>query len=86
MDLKLNQVVLFKNKQKKTPKQPDYTGTMNIEGVTRDFSMWAYKSKQGETFLSGWNNPPYQKKDKEAKPQPKQKSPTPDNTGGKAPF
>lgn len=47
-----NRGALFKNKRKKTQKQPDYTGNLNVEGEEYWVAAWLKKSKKGETFMS----------------------------------
>ena len=47
-----NRGVLFKNDNKKTDKHPDYTGTVNVEGVERYLSAWIKRSKAGKPFMS----------------------------------
>lgn len=70
MELKLNQAVLFKNTKKQAgTKQPDYLGSINIEGEIRDLAMWARKSEKGVVYLLGNNAPPYIKPEEEKKPQ-----------------
>lgn len=43
---------IFKNKKKETEKHPDYTGTINIEGVEYWQSVWLKTSKAGEKYFS----------------------------------
>ena len=61
-----NRGVLFKN-EKKEPgdKRPDYTGSLNVEGVECFLDGWIRKSQAGKTFLS------VSVKQKDAKPAPK---------------
>lgn len=73
MDLKLNQAILFRNTNKQEgSKQPDYIGSINIEGQLRDLAMWAKKSEKGVTYLLGTNAPPYKKPESEQGSKPQQ--------------
>lgn len=52
-----NTGVLFKNKNKHTPKHPDYRGTINVDGVTYWISGWIKvagpnSKTPGEKFMS----------------------------------
>ena len=47
-----NRGVLFGNRDKKTEKSPDYSGTINIDGRELNLSGWKKVSKKGGTFLS----------------------------------
>ena len=48
-----NSGVLFNNKNKTTDKQPDYRGTLDVEGVMYDMAGWIKTSKSsGKKFLS----------------------------------
>jgi uncharacterized protein (DUF736 family) len=47
-----NTGALFKNADKKTDKHPDYTGSINIEGVEYWLSSWIKVSQKGAKFMS----------------------------------
>jgi len=47
-----NRGVLFKNDRKETDKHPDYTGSLNVDGVEHWFSAWIKTSKNGKKFMS----------------------------------
>lgn len=47
-----NSGALFKNKRQKTPKHPNYTGSLNVDGKDYWLAAWIKKSKKGETFMS----------------------------------
>jgi uncharacterized protein (DUF736 family) len=47
-----NSGVLFKNKEKKTEKHPDYRGEVNVGGTEFFLAAWLKKSKAGETYMS----------------------------------
>jgi hypothetical protein len=53
---------LFKNERKETEKHPDYTGTLNVQGVEFWLSAWIKQGKNGK-FMSLAVKP------KEQKPQ-----------------
>jgi len=46
-----NSGVLFKNDRKETPKQPDYTGSAQIDGRDYWLSAWIKQGKQ-QKFMS----------------------------------
>ena len=48
-----NTIVLFKNDKKGNDKRPDYKGSLNIEGVEKDVSMWLSETKNGDKYLNG---------------------------------
>jgi hypothetical protein len=47
-----NSGVLFKNRRKEKPNQPDYTGNINIGGEQLSLSAWIKEDKNGGKFLS----------------------------------
>jgi uncharacterized protein (DUF736 family) len=47
-----NSGALFKNKNKKGPKSPEYTGSIDVEGEEYWISAWLKKSKAGKPFMS----------------------------------
>jgi len=73
---------IFKNKKKETEKHPDYTGTINIEGVEYWQSVWLKTSKAGEKYFS------QAFKLKDAKPDTDRvkETPTQDNLFEEIPF
>lgn len=57
-----NTFAMFKNKNKEEgSKQPDYRGTMNIDGVEKEIAAWIRVSGKGEKFMSGKVSEPYKK-------------------------
>jgi hypothetical protein len=52
MEQKENTIVIFKNNKKLNDKHPDYTGKVNVDGVTKDISLWVKEGKSGK-FFSG---------------------------------
>lgn len=57
-----NKGVLFPNKYKKQPNHPDYTGTINLDGVEKQVAGWVKKSQSGGSFLSLSLSEPKEKK------------------------
>ena len=47
-----NRGTLFKAKEKKSEKSPDYTGTINVNGVEMRLSAWLKESKAGMKYFS----------------------------------
>lgn len=47
-----NRGVLFKNTRKESDRHPDYTGSINVDGVEHFLDAWIKKSGKGETFMS----------------------------------
>lgn len=72
MELKFNQVVLQynKNKPKSQPRgkgQPEFIGTINIDGTLRQIALWVKTAQSGDTYLLG-NNAPIKEPVKPEKP------------------
>ena len=63
-----NRGVLFRNDKKETEKHPDFTGSIDVDGVDHYLSGWIKESKQGKKFFSLSIKP----KDAVAKPALKQ--------------
>jgi uncharacterized protein (DUF736 family) len=55
-----NTGAIFKNEQK-TGSQPDYRGTINVDGVDKQIALWVKDSKAGKKFFSAKISEPYQK-------------------------
>jgi hypothetical protein len=48
-----NRWVLFKNERKDKDTSPDYTGTLNVDGVEYFLDAWLKDGKNGGKFFSG---------------------------------
>lgn len=65
MDLKENQIVIFKNKKRTNDKQPEYRGLIEVGGENREVSLWVRENKtNGEKYFSGFHQEPYKKEEK----------------------
>jgi len=47
-----NRGVLFRNDKKESEKHPDFTGSIDVDGVDHYLSGWIKQSKQGKKFFS----------------------------------
>jgi uncharacterized protein (DUF736 family) len=59
---------LFVNQKKNQPNQPDYNGTVNIEGKVFYVAGWKKAGKDGTTWLSLAFSEPKQKQEITSKP------------------
>jgi hypothetical protein len=48
-----NRFVLFWNEDKKTEKHPDYSGTLDVDGVQYFIDGWQKETQSGKTIVSG---------------------------------
>ena len=48
-----NRVAIFKNEKASDEKDPQYTGTVNVEGADYFIDLWVKESKAGKKFFSG---------------------------------
>lgn len=55
-----NNAVIFKNNKKEKDTQPDYTGTVNVEGKDYSISLWIKDGKAGK-FFAGKIQEPFKK-------------------------
>ena len=80
-----NRGVLFNNKEKKTQdSHPDYSGSINVNGVDHWLSGWIKESKDGKKFFSLSVKP----KEQQARQvsQPTRKAPVQDLPDDDLPF
>jgi uncharacterized protein (DUF736 family) len=56
-----NRGAIFKNTNKKEDKHPDYRGTINVDGIEKEISLWVKTSQKGEQFFSVSISEPYKK-------------------------
>ena len=65
-----NRGVLFKNERKEQgDKKPEYTGSLNVDGVEFFLDAWIKESQAGKKFMSV----SVKRKDKQAAPAPQQR-------------
>lgn len=70
-EMKDGDMAIFKNKDKKEPKHPDYKGKMMVNGEVLDIALWVKESKKGEKYFSGKHSKPFKKQEEQTeKPQP----------------
>ena len=48
-----NTIAIFKNADKKSEKSPDYSGSVEINGVKYRTALWLKQSKTGTAYLGG---------------------------------
>jgi uncharacterized protein (DUF736 family) len=58
---KNNSGAIFKNAKKTNEKQPDYQGTVNVNGKDMQVSLWVKESKNGNKYFSASFKEPYVK-------------------------
>lgn len=61
METKLNSGAIFKNAKKTNEKQPDYQGTVNVNGKEMQISMWVKQSQKGTSYFSVAFQEPFKK-------------------------
>lgn len=49
---KPNTGAIFKNEKKQKDTHPDYRGTIDVDGVPKEISLWVKKSKAGKSYFS----------------------------------
>ena len=55
-----NRGVLFREREKRNDKAPDYKGKLNVEGKDYELAGWIRESKAGNKFLSVSISEPWQ--------------------------
>ena len=61
MENKLNSGAIFKNAKKTNEKQPDYQGTVNVNGKEMQISLWVKQSQKGTSYFSVSFQEPFKK-------------------------
>lgn len=59
---KPNTGAIFKNDKKTNEKQPDYRGTIDVDGKEKEVALWVRESKNGKKFFSVSVIDPYERK------------------------
>jgi hypothetical protein len=80
-----NKGVIFKNSKKTNEKQPDYQGTVNVNGKEMQISLWFKESQKGTKYFSAAFQEPF-KKDTETKTYPNETKYTPKIEDQDLPF
>ena len=80
-----NKGVIFKNSKKTNEKQPDYQGTVNVNGKEMQISLWFKESQKGTKYFSAAFQEPF-KKDTETKTYPNETKYTPKIEDDGLPF
>jgi uncharacterized protein (DUF736 family) len=61
METKNNSGAIFKNAKKTNEKQPDYRGTVNVNGKEMEISLWLKESQKGVKYFSAAFQEPFKK-------------------------
>ena len=80
-----NKGVIFKNSKKTKDTQPDYKGTVNVNGKDMEISLWFKESQKGTKYFSASFQEPF-KKDSETKTYPNETKYTPKIEDDSLPF
>lgn len=59
MEQKTNTGAIFKNNKKEKDTQPDYRGTINVEGLEKEIALWVRTSQKGTQYFSVSISNPY---------------------------
>jgi hypothetical protein len=70
---KPNTGAIFKNKKKEKDTHPEYKGTIDVDGVAKEISLWVKKSKAGESYFSVQISEPW-KPTQQPKQEPKRET------------
>ena len=66
-EIKDNSGSLFRNERKEPgSKQPDYSGTVKVNGAELQIAAWLKEAKSGKKYMSLSFSPPYRKETKVA--------------------
>ena len=82
---KNNSGAIFKNAKKTNEKQPDYKGTVNVNGKDMEISLWLKESQKGTKYFSASFQEPF-KKDSQTKTYPNETKYTPRIEDDQLPF
>lgn len=82
---KNNSGAIFKNAKKTNEKQPDYKGTVNVNGKDMEISLWLKESQKGTKYFSASFQEPF-KKDSESKSYSNETKYTPKLEDDSLPF
>ena len=64
-----NRGVLFRDEKRTNEKAPEYTGTINVDGVEKRLAAWIKESKTGKKFFSLSVSDPQPKQDVQSAPK-----------------
>lgn len=68
-EMKEGEITVFEN-QKSSDKQPDYKGSLMINGQLKDVALWRKESANGSIRWSGTVKEPYKKTEQRSEQQP----------------
>jgi len=74
---KPNTGAIFKNEKKQKDTHPDYRGTIDVDGVPKEISLWVKKSKSDKSYFSVQISEPWKP---EQKATQKTETPTSNNS------
>lgn len=61
METKLNSGAIFSNDKRTKDTQPNYRGTINVDGVDKEIALWLKVSAKGTSYFSVSISEPYVK-------------------------
>ena len=82
---KNNSGAIFKNNNKTKDTQPDYKGTVNVNGKDMEISLWLKESQKGTKYFSASFQEPF-KNDSQTKTYPNETKYTPRIEDDTLPF
>lgn len=65
METKLNSGAIFKNDKRTKDTQPEYRGTINVDGVEKEISLWIKVSAKGTSYFSAAISEPFKRDTKQ---------------------